>query len=192
LKILKPMIDWCTALALLLLLFPLGLIISILNLYRGLPVFYFHLRPGRYGVPFELVKFRTIHPKTEAIDSFSNFLRKTSIDELPQCINILRGEMSFIGPRPLLIEYMPNYTKEQHRRHNVKPGITGWAQVKGRNALTLDEKITLDLNYVENVSFWFDLKILILTVRQLFIFSESDGHKSESIELSTNESNIEK
>jgi len=143
----------------------------------GSPVFYRQDRPGRDGEPFSILKFRTMAGIRNGDDQllcdemrltrFGRFLRRTSLDELPELINVLKGEMSLIGPRPLLMEYLERYTVEQARRHEVKPGITGWAQVNGRNALTWEEKFEFDVWYVDHVSFWFDLKILAMTVWQV-------------------------
>jgi len=140
----------------------------------GRQVLFSQWRPGLAGEPFELLKFRTMTdardaqgkllPDEERLTRFGRFLRRMSLDELPELINVLRGEMSLVGPRPLLMEYLDRYTLEQARRHDVRPGITGWAQVNGRNALTWEEKFKLDLWYVDHVSFWLDVKILAKTV----------------------------
>ncbi len=144
----------------------------------GTPLLFRQVRPGLNGTPFELVKFRTMldaydrsgRPLKDAerMTRFGRFLRSSSLDELPQLWNVLRGDMSLVGPRPLLVDYLPLYSPEQARRHEVRPGITGWTQVNGRNALSWDEKFRLDVWYVENRTFMLDLKILVLTVRQLF------------------------
>ena len=145
----------------------------------GKPVFFRQMRPGLRGRPFEVIKFRTM---TSACDldgqlladahrltSFGQFLRATSLDELPELWNVLKGEMSLVGPRPLLMEYLPLYSAEQARRHEVRPGITGWAQVNGRNALSWEEKFKLDVWYVDNRTLWLDIKILWLTVRKVLV-----------------------
>lgn len=139
----------------------------------GSPILFKQQRPGLNGEPFQLYKFRTMTDKRdsagqlltdhERLTSFGRFLRKYSIDELPQLINVIKGDLSLVGPRPLLMEYLPLYTKEQTKRHLVKPGITGWAQVNGRNAISWDEKFKLDVWYVENHTFLLDVKILFLT-----------------------------
>ncbi len=144
----------------------------------GTPLLFRQLRPGLNGRPFELVKFRTMleayDPSgrplqdSERLTRFGRFLRSSSLDELPQLWNVLRGDMSMVGPRPLLVDYLPLYSPEQARRHEVRPGITGWTQVNGRNALSWDEKFRLDVWYVDNRTFLLDLKILLLTLRQLF------------------------
>jgi lipopolysaccharide/colanic/teichoic acid biosynthesis glycosyltransferase len=154
----------------------------------GAPVFFRQLRPGRGGRPFELIKFRTMTngrdadgqllPDAERMTRFGNFLRSSSLDELPELINVLRGEMSLVGPRPLLMQYMELYTPEQARRHDVLPGITGWAQVKGRNALTWDEKFRYDLEYVDRHNLWMDVRILWMTLSAVLIRKgiSADGH----------------
>ena len=140
----------------------------------GSPVLFRQTRPGLYGKPFTMVKFRTMSnamdaqgkplPDSERLTDFGRFLRTTSFDELPEFWNVLRGDMSLVGPRPLLVEYLPLYSLEQARRHEVRPGITGWAQVNGRNALTWEDKFALDVWYVDNHSLWLDLKIILLTI----------------------------
>ena len=145
----------------------------------GSPVLFRQTRPGLNGKPFEMIKFRTMRdaigpdgqplPDAERMTAFGSFLRASSLDELPELWNVLKGEMSLVGPRPLLMEYLPLYSTEQARRHDVHPGVTGWAQINGRNALSWEEKFRLDVWYVENRSFWLDLKILALTVRKVFV-----------------------
>jgi lipopolysaccharide/colanic/teichoic acid biosynthesis glycosyltransferase len=158
---------------------PLLLAVALaVRLVLGRPVLFVQERPGRHGVPFRLIKFRTMRdgfdaegrplPDGERLTGLGRFLRSTSLDELPELWNVLRGEMSLVGPRPLLMEYLPLYTPEQARRHEVRPGITGWAQVNGRNALSWEEKFRLDVWYVDNRSFWLDLKILWLTAVKVF------------------------
>ncbi len=148
------------------------------RLSLGTPVLFRQVRPGRGGRPFTMYKFRTMRdardargeplPDAERLTAVGRFIRSTSLDELPELVNVLRGDMSLVGPRPLLLEYLPLYTAEQARRHEVRPGITGWAQVNGRNALSWEEKFELDVWYVEHRSFWLDLKILLLTVVKVF------------------------
>ncbi len=145
----------------------------------GSPVFFRQTRPGLHGRPFNMVKFRTMTnargldgqllPDSQRLTSFGRFLRASSLDELPELWNVLRGDMSLVGPRPLLMEYLPLYSPEQARRHEVRPGITGWAQVNGRNALSWDEKFKLDVWYVDHRSMWLDIKILWLTVRKVLV-----------------------
>lgn len=171
----KRVLDVVAALSLLVVLTPVMAIVAIgvwLNL--GFPILFRQLRPGLHARPFTLVKFRTMQqPQTCEENSsfdelrltrFGRWLRATSLDELPELWNVLRGEMSLVGPRPLLMKYLPLYSAEQTRRHDVRPGLTGWAQVKGRNALNWDEKLKLDLWYVDHQSVLLDLKILLLTV----------------------------
>ena len=171
----KRLFDLAFSTVVLLILWPMLLIVGLLvRLTLGSPVFFRQQRLGLRGQPFTLLKFRTM---TEARDTrgdllsdakrltaFGRFLRATSLDELPELFNVLRGDMSLVGPRPLLMEYLERYTPEQARRHEVRPGITGWAQVHGRNALSWEEKFTLDGWYVEHQSLWLDLKIIALTV----------------------------
>jgi lipopolysaccharide/colanic/teichoic acid biosynthesis glycosyltransferase len=142
----------------------------------GSPVLFRQTRPGRHGRPFEMIKFRTMReaiyadgrllPDAERLGNLGRFLRSSSLDELPELWNVLKGEMSLVGPRPLLVEYLTLYSDEQARRHEVHPGITGWAQVNGRNAISWDEKFALDVWYVDNRSTWLDLKIIMLTVHR--------------------------
>jgi len=172
---LKRAFDLVVSLLALILLSPLlGLLALLVRLRLGAPVLFRQLRPGLHGQPFTLYKFRTMTdardaqgallPDAERLTPLGRFLRSTSLDELPELFNVLKGEMSLVGPRPLLMEYLPRYTPEQLRRHEVRPGITGWAQVNGRNALSWEEKFALDVWYVEHHSFWLDLKILWLTL----------------------------
>ena len=145
----------------------------------GTPVLFRQIRPGKDGKPFEMIKFRTMRdakdavgnslPDADRITSLGQFLRSTSLDELPELWNVLKGDMSLVGPRPLLMEYLPLYSKEQYRRHEVRPGVTGWAQVNGRNAISWEEKFKLDVWYVDNQSLWLDMKILFLTVKKVLV-----------------------
>ena len=175
----KRAFDLLLVLIAILLLWPLILALGVLVRVRiGTPVFFRQQRPGLGDRPFLLAKFRTMTsardaqgnllPDEQRLTSFGRFLRTTSLDELPELFNVLKGEMSLVGPRPLLMEYLPRYTPEQARRHEVSPGITGWAQVNGRNAISWEEKFRLDVWYVDNQSFWLDFKILVLTVIQVF------------------------
>jgi sugar transferase EpsL len=172
---LKRALDFLGALVgLIVLSLPLLIIAIVVKLTSHGPIFFRQIRPGLNGRPFTLTKFRTMTqiedaagnllPDEARLTGFGCFLRATSMDELPELINVLKGEMSFVGPRPLLMQYLDRYTPEQARRQEVKPGITGWAQVKGRNALTWEEKFKLDVWYVDHRSFWLDLKILFLTL----------------------------
>ncbi len=145
----------------------------------GSPVLFRQTRPGLHGKPFQMIKFRTMRdaisadgqplPDSERMTPFGTFLRSASLDELPELWNVLKGDMSLVGPRPLLMEYLPLYSPEQARRHEVRPGVTGWAQINGRNALSWEDKFRLDVWYVDNHSFWLDLKILTLTVKKVFV-----------------------
>lgn len=164
-----------------LLLFSIPLLLLILQICRklGHPVLFTQLRPGLHGKPFNMVKFRSMTderdvnsvllPDEQRLTPFGRFLRSTSLDELPELWNVLKGDMSLVGPRPLLMEYLQLYTLEQARRHEVRPGITGWAQVNGRNALSWEEKFKLDVWYVDNCSLWLDLKILWLTLKKVIV-----------------------
>lgn len=163
------------ALVLVLLLSPLMLVIALfVRLRLGGPVLFSQQRPGLHGRPFQLVKFRTMTqrrdgngallPDEQRLTPFGQLLRRSSLDELPELFNILRGDMVFVGPRPLLMDYLPLYSHEQARRHLVRPGLTGWAQVHGRNALSWEEKFRLDVWYVDHQSFWLDLRIFLITI----------------------------
>ena len=157
----------------------LVLLSLIIRVLIGYPVFFQQVRPGLKGRPFKMIKFRTMSnqcdaggnllPDAQRLTLFGRFLRSTSLDELPELWNVLKGDMSLVGPRPLLMEYLPLYSSEQARRHEVRPGITGWAQVNGRNALSWEEKFKLDVWYVDNRSFWLDLKVLLMTVKKVFV-----------------------
>ena len=153
------------------------ILFALIRTKLGSPVLFTQVRPGRYGKLFSIIKFRTmlntkdvngvLLPDEERMTGFGTWLRNSSLDELPELFNVLKGEMSIVGPRPLLIEYLPLYSKEQSRRHNVRPGITGWAQVNGRNAITWDKKFSLDTWYVDNHSLVLDLKIIFLTIKKV-------------------------
>lgn len=157
------------------------LIITFLILYltNNRKVFFTQNRPGKKGVIFKIIKFKTMNdnvdkfgkllPDNNRITNFGNFIRKTSIDELPQLFNVFVGDMSLVGPRPLLVSYMPLYDDEQSKRHNVRPGITGWAQINGRNAISWNDKFKLDVWYVGNLTFLIDLRIIFLTVKKVFM-----------------------
>lgn len=171
----KRLMDIAGSLFLITIFFPLVTCVFILIFYEmGSPVFFTQMRPGLYGKPFFMNKFRTmlnttdkngsLLPDGERLTKLGIFLRKYSLDEIPELYNVLKGDMSLVGPRPLLMEYLPHYSSEQSHRHDVKPGITGWAQVNGRNLLEWKEKFKLDTWYVENQNVWLDMKILLLTV----------------------------
>lgn len=181
--------DILMSAVLLVVLSPLLLLIAVsVRTALGAPILFRQQRPGLNGTPFTLVKFRTMRIESpangtklgdaERLSKFGRWLRTTSLDELPELLNVLRGQMSFVGPRPLLMEYLPRYTPIQARRHEVRPGITGWAQINGRNALSWKEKFELDVWYVENASFKLDFSILLRTVAAVITRSgiNSEGH----------------
>jgi sugar transferase EpsL len=172
----KRVLDLAVAIPALVLLSPVMLVVATLVLLKmGRPILYLQQRPGLHGRPFVIYKFRTMTddrdeagallPNLQRLTPFGKRLRSTSLDELPELINVVRGEMSIVGPRPLLTEYLERYTPEQARRHHVKPGITGWAQVNGRNAISWNEKLAQDVWYVDHMSFWLDLIIVLKTIR---------------------------
>ncbi len=174
----KRLFDWIAALIALILFSPIILFVAIqIRCKLGSPILFSQVRPGLGGQPFKMLKFRTMLdandaegnplPDDQRLTSFGKFLRSTSLDELPGLWNVLKGDMSLVGPRPLLMEYLPLYTAEQAKRHQVRPGVTGWAQVNGRNALRWDEKFRLDVWYVEHRSFALDLRILLLTIKKV-------------------------
>ena len=175
----KRLFDFSVSFIALLALLPIFFLLALLaKITIGTPIFFFQKRPGLHGKAFIMIKFRSMTNArnadgsmlldSERLTRFGRFLRSTSLDELPELWNVLKGDMSLVGPRPLLMEYLPLYSPEQARRHNVRPGITGWAQVNGRNAIAWDEKFKLDVWYVDNQSFWLDVKILFLTVKRVF------------------------
>ncbi|WP_059411152.1 sugar transferase [Cupriavidus basilensis] len=176
----KRFFDFLIAgIAMLVLAIPLLALVWLVRRRLGSPVFFRQVRPGLHGRPFVMVKFRTMTdardsdgqllPDAERLTAFGRFLRATSLDELPELWNVLKGDMSLVGPRPLLMEYLPLYTAEQARRHDVRPGVTGWAQVNGRNALGWDERFALDTWYVDNRSLWLDIKIIGMTLRKVLV-----------------------
>ena len=168
-----------SACALLMLALPMLVVIWMVRRKLGSPVFFAQVRPGMHGKPFKMVKFRSMTsergtdgellPDAVRLTPFGRFLRSTSLDELPELWNVLKGDMSLVGPRPLLMEYLPLYSPEQARRHEVRPGITGWAQVNGRNAISWEDKFKLDVWYVDHCSLWLDIKILWLTVKKVLV-----------------------
>lgn len=176
----KRVFDLIVSVFALVALLPVLLVTAILvRVKLGSPIFFRQTRPGRDGEPFKMVKFRTMLdafdkqgnplPDQVRMTSFGSFLRATSLDELPELWNVIKGDMSLVGPRPLLMEYLPLYSEEQFRRHNVRPGVTGWAQVNGRNAISWEDKFKLDAWYVDNQSILLDLKILFLTVKKVLV-----------------------
>ncbi|WP_137807884.1 sugar transferase [Pseudomonas sp. G(2018)] len=183
----KRLFDIVAAAIGLFLLSPVIAVVAYLIRKRlGSPVLFRQVRPGLDGKAFEMVKFRTMRdavdakgnslPDSERMTDFGRFLRSSSLDELPELWNVIKGDMSLVGPRPLLMEYLPLYDAEQVRRHEVRPGVTGWAQINGRNALSWEEKFKLDVWYVNNQSFWLDLKIIFLTIKKVLI---KDGISAE-------------
>lgn len=175
----KRIFDFIVSVIILILLSPLMLSVAILvRMKLGSPIFFKQQRPGLHGKPFYFYKFRTMTnekdedgellPDECRLTSFGKFLRRTSLDEFPQLINVIKGDISLVGPRPLLMDYLSLYTKEQAKRHLVRPGITGWAQINGRNSISWEEKFELDVWYVENRTFLLDMKILFLTVYKVF------------------------
>ena len=187
--VLKRAFDVAVSVTLLMLLSPVLLVVALLTRVKlGSPVLFVQERPGKAGRPFRLRKFRTMTdergsdgellPDEQRLTSFGKFLRSTSLDEFPELWNVLVGDMSLVGPRPLLPEYLERYSAEQARRHEVRPGITGWAQVNGRNALSWDERLALDVWYVDNRTFLLDIKILWMTVSQVLRRSgvSAEGH----------------
>jgi len=174
----KRLFDFFASFFGLLLLSPVFLVLAwAIRRKLGSPVFFRQVRPGKDGKPFKMIKFRTMRdavdasgqplPDSERMTPFGSFLRSTSLDELPELWNVLKGDMSLVGPRPLLMEYLPLYSQTQYRRHEVRPGISGWAQVNGRNALSWDDKFKLDVWYVDNHTFGLDVKVLFLTVKKV-------------------------
>jgi lipopolysaccharide/colanic/teichoic acid biosynthesis glycosyltransferase len=191
--VIKRLFDIVCSFLGLVVLFPLIIIVMWkISKKLGSPVFFKQKRPGIDGKVFEMIKFRTMLdafdsngnplPDSMRMTPFGSFLRSASLDELPGLWNVLRGDMSLVGPRPLLVEYLPLYSNEQARRHTVKPGITGWAQVNGRNAISWDEKFKFDVWYVNNQSMLLDIKILLLTIKKVFIRDgiTSDGEVTMS------------
>lgn len=185
----KRTFDFLLSAFFLLLFFPIILFIAWkIRTNLGSPVLFRQTRPGLNGQPFEMIKFRTMKdavdangnplPDSERMTPFGDKLRNSSLDELPELWNVLKGDMSLVGPRPLLMQYLQLYSPEQARRHEVLPGVTGWAQINGRNAISWEEKFKLDVWYVDNRSFWLDLKILLLTVKKVFVKEgiSADGH----------------
>lgn len=177
----KRLIDFIFALCILLIIWPIFLIFAIWLHFanKGTGVFFFQERPGKNGKIFKVIKYKTMTderdeqgnllPDAERLTKVGRFVRSTSIDELPQLFNVLKGDMALIGPRPLLPQYLPLYSKEQARRHEVRPGITGWAQINGRNAISWTKKFEYDVWYVDHYSFLLDLKIVFLTIKKVFV-----------------------
>ncbi len=189
----KRLFDLVIGLAILVTLLPILIAVALLVWFKlGSPIFFRQVRPGLNGIPFVMIKFRTMHdaldeqgnllPDHLRLTSFGRWLRTTSFDELPELWNVIKGEMSIVGPRPLLIEYLSIYSYEQARRHEVRPGITGWAQINGRNSIKWEEKFELDLWYVDNRSLSLDIKILIITIYKVLFKKDVKAGGSEEIE----------
>lgn len=190
--IFKRLIDFLSALVGLILISPLFLVlITLLSIYNNGKPFFYQLRAGKNGRLFTIIKLKTMNdkrgangellPALERVTKIGNICRKYSLDEIPQLVNILKGDMSLIGPRPLLPEYLELYTEEQNRRHEVMPGITGWAQINGRNAITWEQKFEYDIYYVNNQSFLLDVKILWLTIYK--VIKRSDINSSDTVDM---------
>lgn len=189
---LKRSFDLLISLVAIIILFiPLIILMIFVRIKLGSPIFFIQMRPGLKSQPFEMIKFRTMTndcdvngillPDANRLTPFGRFLRSTSLDELPELWNVLKGEMSLVGPRPLLMSYLPLYSPDQARRHEVRPGVTGWAQVNGRNAISWDDKFMFDEWYVDNHNLWLDMKILWLTVRKVLIRDGISAHGEETM-----------
>ncbi|MEZ9245971.1 sugar transferase [Vibrio lentus] len=185
----KRLFDFCASFLALILFSPIIFFVAWkIKKNLGSPVIFRQTRPGLNGKPFEMIKFRSMKdavdpqgntlPDSERMTAFGDKLRSSSLDELPELWNVLKGDMSLVGPRPLLMQYLPLYNQEQARRHESRPGITGWAQVHGRNAISWDDKFKLDVWYVDNSSLWLDIKIIFLTIKTVFIKEgiSAEGH----------------
>ena len=197
---LKNLFDKTLALFLIILFSPIYIVVSLLIFFKmGSPILFRQKRPGYKEKIFGIYKFRTMTndtdkngnllPDDKRLVGIGKFIRSTSLDELPQLFNVLKGEMSFVGPRPLLVEYLPLYNQKQKRRHDVKPGITGWAQVNGRNAISWEQKFDYDVWYVDNQSFWLDIKILWLTFLKVVKRSDISSSTSSTMEKFTGSKN---
>ncbi len=199
-SVLKPLSDFLVSMIAILLVSPVLILFSLMlfTVNSGSP-FFIQQRSGKHGYIFNVIKFKTMNDRRDSkgnllsdaqrLTTLGRFMRKTSLDELPQLINVIKGDMSLVGPRPLLPEYQPLYTREQMRRHEVRPGITGWAQVNGRNAISWEDKFKLDVFYVDNISFPLDVKILLLTVRKVFMNKGISSSTSETMEIFTGNKN---
>ena len=193
-KYIKHLLDFSIVLVALLIIWPILLIITVWLHFanKGAGAFFTQDRPGKGGKIFKVIKFKTMTderdaegnllPDAERLTKVGRFVRSTSIDELPQLINVLKGDMSLIGPRPLLPQYLPLYSPEQARRHEVRPGITGWAQCHGRNAITWTEKFKLDVWYVNNISFWTDVKVIFITLKKVLFREDINSATAATME----------
>lgn len=192
-KIIKPILDFLLAVLGFIILLPVFLLVTILLFIanQGKP-FFIQRRPGKNCKVFSIIKFKTMNDKKDAagkllhdserLTAVGKFVRKTSLDEIPQLLNVIKGDMSLIGPRPLLTDYVHLYNDFQNRRHEVKPGITGWAQVNGRNAISWDRKFELDVYYVDHISLWLDVKILFLTIKKVLVREGINAENAATIE----------
>lgn len=198
----KRLFDIVGAALALIIFSPIMALVGLLVRQRlGSPVLFRQTRPGKDAQPFEMIKFRTMRdavdiqgiplPDAERITPFGDFLRASSLDELPGLWNVLKGDMSLVGPRPLLMDYLPLYSQEQYRRHEARPGITGWAQVNGRNAISWEDKFKLDVWYIDNRSLWLDIKIVFLTIKKVFIREgiSADNHATMPVFKGQGENN---
>ena len=187
-RLIKPFFDFIISFIVFIILLPIFLIVTVvLFLANSGRPFFLQPRPGLHGKIFKVIKFKTMNDKTDTnrnllpdskrLTAIGKFIRKTSLDEIPQLLNVIKGDMSVIGPRPLLVEYLPLYDDFQKRRHNVKPGITGWAQVNGRNTISWEKKFEYDVWYVDHLTFFLDVKILFLTIKKVF---KSEGINSSN------------
>jgi undecaprenyl phosphate N,N'-diacetylbacillosamine 1-phosphate transferase len=191
-KFFKPFLDFLLSFIGLVVISPVFLLVMVLLAFanNGNP-FFFQIRPGKNGKLFRIIKFRTMNdardnkgkllPDAQRLTKIGKIVRKTSLDEIPQLINVLKGDMSLIGPRPLLVEYLPLYNDFQKRRHEVKPGITGWAQVNGRNTISWQKKFEYDVWYVDNMSFKLDLKIFLMTIKKVFLRDGINNSNNETM-----------
>ena len=198
----KRLFDLTLILLSLPLLLPLYLVVALLVRFKlGAPILFTQIRPGKHAKPFEMIKFRTMTderdsngellPDSVRLTKFGQFLRSSSLDELPELWNVLKGDMSLVGPRPLLMEYVPLYSPEQARRHAIRPGVSGWAQVNGRNAISWEERFKLDVWYVDNRSFWLDIEVIGLTLKKVIVRDgiSADGEATMSKFTRSNQSN---
>lgn len=192
-SIIKPLLDKSIALFFCILLLPLFVVVMIaLAILNKGQIFFIQKRPGKNDVLFSIIKFKTMNdkkdyagvlfPDAERLTTIGRFIRRTSLDEIPQLINVIKGDMSMIGPRPLLVEYLPLYNSRQRKRHEVKPGITGLAQVNGRNAISWEQKFEMDVWYVEHISFWLDVKIALKTIYKVFKSEDINSASSATVE----------
>lgn len=190
----KRILDFVTVSCVLLIIWPILLLVAVWLHFanKGAGAFFFQERPGRYGKIFKVIKFKTMTderdkdgkllPDAKRLTKVGRFIRSTSIDELPQLFNVLKGDMSLVGPRPLLVQYLPLYSQEQTRRHEVRPGITGWAQCHGRNAISWTEKFKLDVWYVDHCTFITDMQVILLTIKKVIIREGISSNSCETME----------